>query len=520
MRERTHLSPAWMLAFVIACGASVAVGQQIGAPGWPAEAAYTPPTDAGNSIPQGSGPQTYPVSSSAFNAPEKDLAADVAELKATVKKMKDKEEADKKKAAGAITAKIGGRVYYDTVWFGQDAASRAPSPVGLGDAQDTSFFRTTRLFAEGEGFGVAYYKAEIDFAGRSDFNTSPVGTHVHTNPEGGDTGAAGSHSHTVSGIGQILFKDVYLGIRDLPILGRVQAGHFKEPISLEELTSSRFITFMERGLPNVLIPGRNLGIMAMRVAEGENASIAFGCFRQVGENPPYLASDDGGTDFVGRVTWLPWYDEATDGRGVLHLGMAYRYLDVSDPTQRLAARAECGAGPNVVDTNLSTLRITNVENTQTVGPEIAFVYGPFSAQAEYMGSLYKRAGVQDYYANGAYVYVSYFLTGENRHYSRQRAAFDRVKPFTNVFRVRTEDGYVQTGWGAWEVAYRFSYLDLDDAAAGILGGNAHDHTIGVNWYLNPNMRVMADYVHCNTSLPQNNPNVFLDCFMLRAQVDF
>lgn len=93
---------------------------------------------------------------------------------------------------------------------------------------------------------------------------------------------------------------------------------------------------------------------------------------------------------------------------------------------------------------------------------------------------------------GAYGETGYFLTGEHRPYRKQSATFDRVKPFTNFFRVRTDDG-VKSGWGAWQVAARVSYVNLTDA--GIRGGRLTDLTLGLNWYLNPFMRVTSDIVH-------------------------
>ena len=66
---------------------------------------------------------------------------------------------------------------------------------------------------------------------------------------------------------------------------------------------------------------------------------------------------------------------------------------------------------------------------------------------------------------GMYAYASYFLTGENRNYNRKTGCFDRVKPFTNFFRVRTCDGDVASGWGAWEVGYRVTYVDMLDGYA-------------------------------------------------------
>ncbi len=412
--------------------------------------------------------------------PASDLAKRVADLENAMKKAAEKEAEAKTKAAAKPTINVGGRVFLDWALFNQSAASRAD----LGDAQDATFFRTARLHAEGEMFDVFEYKIEMDFAGRDDADLQ-----------------------------RTLFKDVYLGVKDLPMLGRLRVGHFKEPFSLEELTSARFISFMERGLPNALVPQRNVGVMSLNHNESQTVTWAFGAFRQLDENPPFR-QDDGGSAFTARATWLPWYDEPSEGRGLLHLGLAYRYLDFDNPVQRVRQRPEINVGPRVVDTG----NFGNNVNAHFVGPEVAFVYGPFSAQAELVASQFERTGgSNDANFNGMYVYVSYFLTGENRAYKRSEGRFDRIKPLENFFRVRTGDGDVGTGRGAWEVLYRYSNLDLQNVDAAVLGGYAADHTFGLNWYLNPNMRIMWNYIHTEPSLLHTEP---MDIFAMRAQFDF
>lgn len=477
---------------------AVAVAAVVWAAGGIACAQYADlPSDPAYALAIGEGPESHFVAAS--GEAEKDLAARVKDLESALKKIKDKEAADKKKAASAPSAKLGGRVYFDSVFFGQNAASRA----NLGDGQDTSFFRTTRLSAEGVGFDVMYYKVEVDFAPRRDITTS----------------VAAGHSHTVSAQ-QTSFKDVYFGIQELPLVGKVQVGHFKEPFSLEELTSSRFITFTERALPNVMVPQRNLGIMIGNHTQSQNATWAMGVFRTVDDMPPYLADDSSIYAFTARGTWLPWYDEATEGRGLLHVGGAYSYRDYSNKTLRLSARPETGAGPTIIDSRIGGFdRLTGVADAQLYGGELAAVYGPLSIQTEYIATLFERTATnQDPYVHGAYVYVSYFLTGEHRPYKRSSGTFDRVKPFTNFFRVRTSDGYVETGSGAIELAYRYSYLDADNSI--LLGGYASNHTFGINWYLNPYTRVMCDYTHSNVDVKDAGPNTYIDCFTVRAAFDF
>ena len=81
-----------------------------------------------------------------------------------------------------------------------------------------------------------------------------------------------------------------------------------------------------------------------------------------------------------------------------------------------------------------------------------------------------------------------------------------------------------TGRGAWEVAYRFSYIDMLDSLADKGAGRAADHTIGVNWYLNPFTRIMFNYVHSidtyNVSATQRISGGNIDVFETRLAIDF
>jgi phosphate-selective porin OprO/OprP len=122
------------------------------------------------------------------------------------------------------------------------------------------------------------------------------------------------------------------------------------------------------------------------------------------------------------------------------------------------------------------------------------------------------------------VFVSYFLTGENRPYNRKLGVFDRVRPYENFFRVRTCDGETQTGRGAWELAYRFSYIDFMDDLTIKGAGIATDHTFGVNWYLNPYTRLMFNYVHSTDTYNKAANNRItggdLDIVEARCAIDF
>jgi phosphate-selective porin OprO/OprP len=100
-------------------------------------------------------------------------------------------------------------------------------------------------------------------------------------------------------------------------------GHFKEPFSLEEMTSKRYLTFMEPALPNALAPGRNMGIGAQWW--GEQLTFTAGLF---GDDYDDDTDDEGeeGWGITSRLTYAPLVED----RSVLHLGIATSYRELDD----------------------------------------------------------------------------------------------------------------------------------------------------------------------------------------------
>jgi phosphate-selective porin OprO/OprP len=357
---------------------------------------------------------------------------------------------------GDFKLKIGGRLMNDWFWSSEDAGLKAD----VGEQEDGVEFRKARLYFEGLIYGNVEYKLEFDFAE-----------------------------------GDAVLKDAYLGLTDFP-LGKLRAGHFKEPFSLEELTSSKYITFMERALPNVFAPGRNTGFMLHNTAFDERMTAAIGVFRDTDDQGK--AVDDGGYNVTGRVTVLPVYKDK--GANLLHLGAAYSYRNPDDSIQ-YQQRPEAHLANRFVDTGIFA-----GDQVDLVGLEAAWVKGPLSLQGEYMMADADRlGGGSNVKFDGYYVQASYFLTGEHRNYKTSEGAFSRTKPKKNYS--------AGVGPGAWEVKARYSGLDLNDSD--IAGGELNDITAGVNWYLNPNIRIMWDYVHADKDDVGQ-----ADMLMMRLQFDF
>ena len=80
-------------------------------------------------------------------------------------------------------------------------------------------------------------------------------------------------------------------------------------------------------------------------------------------------------------------------------------------------------------------------------------------QTEWLGTAVAQDGGPMVYYDGAYAQCGYFLTGESAGYNKQMGAMDyNCKPFSEFFGLGSRKGIC--GWGAWEVAARWSYLDL------------------------------------------------------------
>ena len=357
---------------------------------------------------------------------------------------------------GDFKLKIGGRLQTDWLFSSEDDAIK----LDVGEQEDGVEFRRARIFFSGLIYDNVEYKLQLDF-------------------EGGDAD----------------FKDAYLGLVDFP-LGKLRIGHFKEPFSLDELTSSKYITFLERALPNVFAPGRNMGFMLHNTCPEERMTTAIGVFRDTDDYGEDV--DDGGYNITGRLTALPIYENK--GAQLLHLGAAYSYRNPDDSIQ-YRQRPEAHLTDRFVDTGSFAS-----DQVDLVGLEAAWVNGPLSLQGEYMMADADRlGGGSDVEFDGYYIQASYFLTGEHRKYKTTEGAFSRIKPRENYS--------AAGGPGAWEVKARYSGLDLSDKD--INGGELDNISAGLNWYLNPNTKIMWDYVHAD-----KDDIGEADMLMMRVQFDF
>lgn len=285
----------------------------------------------------------------------------------------------------------------------------------------------------------------------------------------------------------------------------VKMGQFKQPFSLEEVTSSKYITFMERALANTFAPGRTIGVGLQTY--GMNTNMAVGVFGQAYDEDEQDEGDESSAA-AARLSYAPWHGKDN----ALHLGLSANYLNPSSSSGG-STTVDFNSRPesHITDVKyLDTGDITDVSRVVKYGVELAWVSGPWSLQGEYLVAKVERnSGQPALEFQGWYVYGSWFLTGESRHYQLKKGAFGRTRP--------------ATAGGAWELAYRVSSLDLNDQD--ISGGAATQHTLGLNWYANAHTRFMLNLINVDNDINADadgdaTANDKPQIVQLRGQVDF
>lgn len=341
---------------------------------------------------------------------------------------------------GAFKFKFGGRIQNDWAAFFEDDGIKD----SIGTSANGTEFRRVRLFSSGQIYHNIKYKLQFDFAG-----------------------------------GNANLKDAYIKITKIPVIGFIQIGHFKEPIGFEELTSSKYLTFMERSLTAADVPSRNTGFMIGNSTSGKRLSFRLGVFKDADAFGNAKGLQDK-YNVTMRVFGLPIYN--ADNHKVLHLGAAYSYRNPQLNEYELAVRPEAYLSNKYLSTGL----ITDATNNQLIQAEAAFIAGPFSLKSELIHSRITRDNPAnaDFNHTAFYGMASYFLTGESKKYLTT-GEYSRIKPKKNF------DG--KGGAGAWEIALRFSAMNLNKKD--IVGGNLGNITFALNWYLNPSTRIMTNYIY-------------------------
>jgi len=269
----------------------------------------------------------------------------------------------------------------------------------------------------------------------------------------------------------------YLSLPAGKYLGTVRIGQFQPSMGLQLVTSSWNVPLMEPAAPlQALGPGTRLGFQVGRpVVDGRGTWTLGANSGDIGQSE-YGSTGGRLGSVIGRATWLA-IDQAGDDARVsrlLHVGLSAEIKNSFSNDLQFRSRPESYIAPYVVDTGS-----IDASSSRTLGGELAWVDGPFSAQAEFMRADVNRQDAGSVRFHGWYAMASWYLTGESRPYDHNNGAFGRLRP-TRDFGLGSDKG-----WGAVELVARYSYTDLSDAD--VRGGRLGMLMCGLNWYLTPHV---------------------------------
>jgi phosphate-selective porin OprO and OprP len=353
--------------------------------------------------------------------------------------------------------KVRGYVQADSRWFADD--------VSTGTANDTFLLRRVRPIFEGTVYDKYDFRVMLDFG-----------------------------SGVTSGTGNNGFvQDAYLNARFRPEF-QVQAGKFKEPVSLERLQSGANLLFVERGFPSQLAPNRDTGIQVQGDLIGGALRYEAGVFNGVadGGSDDIEAADDE-KDFAGRLFATPFKNSNVDGLRGLGFGVAATtgnqqgaLRSFATPGQQRFFAYRTGSGTSPATANV----VADGQHWRVV-PQAYYYWGPFGIYGEFAISDQRvrrddGASTLANVRNTAWqVAASYVLTGEENTWK----GITPAHPFDPA----------NGGWGAWEIAARIGQLDVDDAAFPLLANpataasGATSWGVGLNWRLNKNVKANLNY---------------------------
>jgi phosphate-selective porin OprO/OprP len=257
-----------------------------------------------------------------------------------------------------------------------------------------------------------------------------------------------------------------------------QFGLFKMPFSLEQLTSSNNLDFMERSLigqnDSELIPAKETGFMLHGIPK---PGLTYQLALSRGRGNKDAVND--GFDYIGRVT-TNVAELVGNKEVVAHLGAAYSVGNIKGGVTPASGRTEARSqsawftGPALSG---------NTERTRA-GAEFALAYQAAKIQGEYFDFTYDPATGNNQKINGYYVQAVYNLTGENHAY--KDGVFNWVKP---------NNAIDKGGRGAWQVGVRMSEFNAGDIT--VVAGKtnrATAMTYGITWFATDNLRFMLNYV--------------------------
>jgi len=289
--------------------------------------------------------------------------------------------------------------------------------------------------------------------------------------------------------GMLDVKDAFMGYRSDPQKYYFKAGYFKEPISMETTTTSRYQTFIEEPYMTEFAPARQLGfnfskwdtrylvVAGVHFQDVENSEVTTWS-----QDDNKANGTDEGISYTGKFVFRP----INKDHKLIHLGVSGSWRKPKTSWEvpnayRISMRDMTSINRKKY---LDTDDIPFVENYTIFGGELSAAYNNIKFSSEYINTkLNRKKGYEDYKASAMYASLAYIVFGGKYNYNEEEGEFSQVT------RGRK--------WGDIELAVRYDYVNLNDKTADIMGGSANAFTYGVSYHVNPNVKFMLNYSTIN-----------------------
>jgi phosphate-selective porin OprO and OprP len=280
--------------------------------------------------------------------------------------------------------------------------------------------------------------------------------------------------------------DAYADLRFDPAY-TVRLGKFTSPVGLERLQSSSALSEVERALPSELAPNRDIGVQLQGELAAGRVGYAIGVFNgTVDGRDAVTTNPDNEFEYAGRIFFEPFKNDANAWSG-LGFGLGASVGDKQGSGANFLPRYRTPGQVQFFGYRAAAL--ADGRNTR-FSPQGYYYRNAFGLLAEYIVSRQEVSigGVREELSNSAWqATASYVLTGEDASY---RGVVKPSNPFNPG----------KGGWGALEVVGRYGVLEVDEDAfplfadPAVSASEASSWTVGLNWYLNSNLKLVLNYL--------------------------
>lgn len=290
--------------------------------------------------------------------------------------------------------------------------------------------------------------------------------------------------------------------------GQFRIGQFRMPQGMQQTTTSRYLKIMERASVNEFNPNRRIGIgwaswnksymfgLGLHTEETRNVHDQF-------EGDPYffksptpdnVTSMQGAKPMLGISTRGAYYFMNEPGK-LISVGLGYssrtpglyKYPDLRikyDPKDET----------NVSELEFTVAKVGGVKLATNMNVDAAVSFGPWRMTGEYYINRLALKTTEVVNFSGFYVQSAFLLTGENHAWNYREGEFTQVRADRKS--------------GAWEVAARYSYINLNDFEQGVRGGQKGQYTVGINYYASRNVKFMMNFSYVDHDMHSDGAGDF------------